>query len=74
MGRTLDGREDIRAPASSSPLASDIDEDGWAMQEASMSVRGIDFVDHWVFENVNAGPYQPEGDVSEARRMAEAFP
>jgi hypothetical protein len=41
------------------------------MQEASMSVRGREFVDHWVFENINAGPYQPEGDLSEARRMAE---
>ena len=36
-----------------------------------MSVRGREFVDHWVFENINASPYQPEGNASEARTKAE---
>lgn len=36
-----------------------------------MSVRGRQFVDHWVFENINAGPYQREGDTSEAQRRAK---
>jgi hypothetical protein len=44
---------------------------GGGVQEALMSVRGREFVDHWVFENINAGPYQPEGDISEARAKAD---
>jgi hypothetical protein len=36
-----------------------------------MSVRGKNFVDHWIFENINAGPYQPDGDISQARMRAD---
>jgi hypothetical protein len=42
-------------------------------REALMSVRGREFVDHWVFENINAGPYQPDGGMAEGRRKAEAL-
>jgi hypothetical protein len=38
-----------------------------------MSVRGREFVDHWVFENINASPYQPDGGMAEGRRKAEAL-
>jgi hypothetical protein len=41
------------------------------MREASMSVRGREFVDHWIFENISASPYQPEGNASEARMKAK---
>jgi hypothetical protein len=57
-----------RALASCPPLAFDMAGEGRGIQEASMSVRGREFVDHWVFENINASP---EGNASEARTKAE---
>jgi hypothetical protein len=62
---------DRQRPASPSPFASDKAEVGRGIQEALMSVRGRQFVDHWVFENISAGPYQREGDASAAQRQAE---
>jgi hypothetical protein len=39
-----------------------------------MSQRGIDFANHWVFENINAGPYAPEdGPHPEADAAVEAL-
>jgi hypothetical protein len=46
-------------------------EEGRGIQEALMSVRGREFVDHWIFENIDASPYQPDGDISEGRRKAD---
>jgi hypothetical protein len=40
--------------------------------EAQMSHRGIDFANHWVSENINAGPYAPEdGPHPEAEAAVE---
>jgi hypothetical protein len=36
-----------------------------------MSQRGIEFVQHWVFENINAEGYPPEGDTTKAQVYAE---
>lgn len=37
-----------------------------------MSHRGIDFANHWVSENINAGPYAPEdGPHPEAEAAVE---
>ncbi|HZG08722.1 MAG TPA: hypothetical protein VEZ70_07080 [Allosphingosinicella sp.] len=39
-----------------------------------MSQRGIDFANHWVSENINAGPYAPEdGPHPEAAASVEAL-
>lgn len=39
-----------------------------------MSQRGIDFANHWVSENINAGPYAPEdGPHPEAEAAVEAL-
>lgn len=39
-----------------------------------MSQRGIDFVNHWVSENINAEPYAPEdGPHPEAEAAVEAL-
>src|SRR5690242_7708432 len=40
--------------------------------EVGMSQRGTDFANHWVFENINAGPYAPEdGPHPEAEAAVE---
>ena len=36
-----------------------------------MSERAVQFVAHWVSENINAEGYQPEGDLTMARSHAE---
>jgi hypothetical protein len=35
-----------------------------------MNDRGRRFIDHWVSEHIDAGPYHLEGDTGEARRKA----
>jgi hypothetical protein len=36
-----------------------------------MSDRGRQFIDHWVSEHIDAGPYHPDGDNSEAQEKAD---
>jgi hypothetical protein len=39
--------------------------------EEKMSVRGRTFANHWVSNNINPEPYQPEGNNTAARQKAE---